>query len=60
MTSRLLLLTLLGIVPVMLVPGWTSALIVAGVIAVVAFVDWRLAPAPRLIGLQRTPGPMVR
>ncbi|MCM1014090.1 MULTISPECIES: DUF58 domain-containing protein [unclassified Brevibacterium] len=60
MTSRLLLLTLLGIVPVMLVPGWPSALIVAGVIAVVAVVDWRLAPAPRLIGLQRTPGPMVR
>ena len=60
MTTRLLLLALLGLVPVMLVPGWMSALIVAGVLAIVAVVDYFLVPPPRLVSLQRTPGPMVR
>lgn len=60
MTTRLLLLALLGLVPVMLVPGWTSALIVAGVIVIVALLDFFLVPPPRLVALQRTPGPMVR
>ncbi|SDR74353.1 Uncharacterized conserved protein, DUF58 family, contains vWF domain [Brevibacterium sandarakinum] len=60
MTSRLLLLALLGLVPVMLMPGWTSALIVAAVIIIVAVVDFFLVPPPRLVSLQRTPGPMVR
>lgn len=60
MTTRLLLLTLLGLVPVMLMPGFTSALIVTGVIVIVAVLDFFLAPSPRLVSLQRTPGPMVR
>lgn len=60
MTTRLLLLALLGLVPVMLVPGWTSALIVAGAIVIVALLDFFLVPPPRLVALQRTPGPMVR
>ncbi|MDN6373632.1 MAG: DUF58 domain-containing protein, partial [Brevibacterium aurantiacum] len=60
MTTRLLLLTLLGIIPVMLMPGFTSALIVAGIIVLLALVDFFLTPPPRLASLQRTPGPMVR
>ncbi|GAA1940653.1 DUF58 domain-containing protein [Brevibacterium antiquum] len=60
MTSRLLLLALLGLIPVMLVPGWTSALIVSGIIVIVALLDFFLVPPPRLVALQRTPGPMVR
>lgn len=60
MTTRLLLLALLELVPVMLVPGWTSALVVAGVIIIVALFDFFLVPPPRLVSLQRTPGPMVR
>lgn len=60
MTTRLLLLALLGLVPVMLVPGWTSALTVAGIIVIAGLVDFFLAPPPRLVHLQRTPGPMVR
>ncbi|MCI4011318.1 DUF58 domain-containing protein [Brevibacterium sp. ZH18] len=60
MTTRLLLLALFGLVPVMLVPGWTTALVVAGVIVIAGLVDFFLVPAPRLVGLQRTPGLMVR
>ena len=60
MTTRLLLLALLGLIPVMLVPGWTSALIVSGIIVIVALLDFFLVPPPRLVALQRTPGPMVR
>ena len=44
MTARLFLLTLLGLVPVMLVPTWPTALIVAGVIVVAAVADFFLAP----------------
>ncbi|HJF76831.1 MAG TPA: DUF58 domain-containing protein, partial [Brevibacterium linens] len=60
MTTRLFLLTLLGLVPVMLVPTWPTALIVAGVIVVVAVLDFFLVPRIHDLELQRTPGPMVR
>lgn len=60
MTSRLLLLALIGLIPVMLMPGWVSVVVVAGVIVIAAVVDFFLTPTPRLPGLQRTPGPMVR
>ncbi|WP_166971010.1 DUF58 domain-containing protein [Brevibacterium atlanticum] len=60
MTARLFLLTLLGAVPVMLVPGWPTALITAGVISVAAVVDFFLVPRVHGLSLQRTPGPMVR
>ncbi|WP_181275613.1 DUF58 domain-containing protein [Brevibacterium oceani] len=60
MTARLFLLTLVGLVPVMLVPGWPTALIVAGVIIAAAVVDFFLVPRAHGLSLQRTPGPMVR
>ncbi|UVI37421.1 DUF58 domain-containing protein [Brevibacterium spongiae] len=60
MTARLFLLTLLGLVPIMLVPSWPTALIVAGVIVIAAFVDFFLVPRVHGLELQRTPGPMVR
>lgn len=60
MTTRLLLLTVAGIIPVMLAPAWSTGLLVAGLIVLLAVVDRFLAPSPALIGLQRTPGPMVR
>ena len=60
MTPRLLLLTVSGIVPVMLAPGWQSLAITAGVIVVLAVIDRFAAPSPALVRLQRTPGPMVR
>ncbi|WP_413335652.1 DUF58 domain-containing protein [Brevibacterium sp. GP-SGM9] len=60
MTTRLLLLALIGLIPVMLMPGWVSAVVVAAVIVIAAVVDFFSVPPPRLPGLQRTPGPMVR
>jgi uncharacterized protein (DUF58 family) len=60
MTARLFLLTLLGLVPVMLVPSWTTALIVLGVIVIAAVVDFFLVPKVHELAMQRTPGPMVR
>ena len=60
MTVRLFLLTLVGLVPVMLIPGWPTALIVAGVIIAAAMVDFFLVPRIHGLSLQRTPGPMVR
>lgn len=60
MTARLFLLTLLGLVPIMLVPSWPTALIVAGVIVIAAVTDFFLVPRVHGLELQRTPGPMVR
>ena len=60
MTTRLFLLTLLGLVPVMLVPTWPTASIVAGVIVLAAILDFFLVPRIHGLELQRTPGPMVR
>ena len=60
MTARLFLLTLSGLVPVMLLPSWPTALIVAGVIVLAALVDFFLVPRVHDLALQRTPGPKVR
>ncbi|WP_420096528.1 DUF58 domain-containing protein [Brevibacterium sediminis] len=60
MTTRLFLLTLLGLVPVMLVPTWPTALIVAGVIVLAAVLDFFFVPRIHGLEVQRTPGPMVR
>lgn len=60
MTPRLFLLTLLGLVPVLLVPTWPTGLIVAGVIILAGLVDFFLVPRIHELHLQRTPGPMVR
>src|SRR5699024_1667654 len=54
------LLTLSGLVPVMLLPSWPTALIVAGVIVLAALVDFFLVPRVHDLALQRTPGPHVR
>ena len=60
MTTRLFLLTLLGLVPVMLVPTWPTALIVAGVVPVLSFVmehrakGWFAADLPGVIARPTT------
>src|SRR5699024_4626699 len=60
MTARLFLLTLSGLVPVMLLPSWPTALIVAGVIVLAALVDFFLVPRVHDLALQRTPAPKAR
>lgn len=60
MTARLFLLTVVGIIPVMIVPGWPTGLLVAGTIVALAVGDFFLVPPPKLVDVQRTPGPMVR
>ncbi|WP_209371993.1 DUF58 domain-containing protein [Brevibacterium renqingii] len=60
MTARLFLLTLLGLVPIMLVPAWPTALIVIAVLVLAAVVDFFLVPPVHALRLQRTPGPQVR
>lgn len=60
MTPRFLLLTVLGLIPVILAPGILSLLITLGALVVLGVLDWFLAPRKTALGLQRTPGPMVR
>ena len=60
MTARLFLLTLLGLVPILLVPTWTMGLIVIGVLIIVGVLDFFLVPRIHDLRLQRTPGPLVR
>ncbi len=57
MTPRLLLLTVSGIVPVMLAPGWQSLAITAGVIVVLAVIDRFARPRRRSCACG---GPRVR
>lgn len=60
MTLRLLLLACIGLVPIMLAPSPITDVVVAGLLIIAAVVDFFLVPHPRLLGLQRTPGPMIR
>jgi uncharacterized protein (DUF58 family) len=53
-SGRFVLLVLLGVVPVLLLPGWGTVLLVAGVLAALAAVDLLAAAALRTVSLQRT------
>ena len=53
-SGRFVLLVLLGVVPVLLLPGWGTVLLVAGVLAALAAVDLLAAAPLRTVSLQRT------
>ena len=53
-SGRFVLLVLLGVVPVILLPGWGTVLLVAGVLAALAAVDLLAAAPLRTVSLQRT------
>jgi uncharacterized protein (DUF58 family) len=59
-TGRAVLLALAGVVPVGLVPGWSTFLAWLGVVLVVVAVDVVLAASPRALLLQRRPLGSVR
>ncbi len=60
LTGRTALLTLLGVVPVMLAPGWASLLGWAALVAVAVAVDLALAASPGELRVVREPGTPVR
>ena len=53
-SGRFVLLVLLGVVPVLLLPGWGTVLLVAGLLTVLAAVDLLAAAPLRTVSLQRT------
>ena len=53
-SGRFVLLVLLGVAPVLLLPGWGTVLLVAGVLAALAAVDLLAAAPLRTVSLQRT------
>ncbi len=59
-TGRAVLLALLGLVPVVLVPGWTTLLGWLGVLLLVVVADLLLAASPRVLVLEREPLGSVR
>lgn len=59
-TGRAVLLALLGLVPVVLVPGWTTVLGWLGVLLLVVVADLLLAASPRALVLEREPLGSVR
>ena len=60
LTARAALLTLLGVVPVALAPGWTTLLGWAGLVLLVVVVDVLVAASPRALELRRRPLGAVR
>lgn len=53
-SGRFVLLVLLGVVPVLLLPGWGTVLLVSAALAALAAVDLLAAAPLRTVGLQRT------
>jgi uncharacterized protein (DUF58 family) len=53
-SGRFVLLVLLGVVPVLVLPGWGTVLLVAGLLTVLAAVDLLAAAPLRTVSVQRT------
>jgi uncharacterized protein (DUF58 family) len=59
-TGRAALLAALGVVPLVLVPGWPAMLAWAGVVLAGLVLDLLVAGSPRAVTVQREPVPTVR
>lgn len=60
LTWRVPVLVLLGLAPVVLVPGTLTVLLWVGVVVLAVAADWALAPSPGVLRLERRPGSPVR